>query len=136
MRRLLLEHIARVPHLSSIQGFDEYAAQLGGLLNRLFIPQQGNNVLISENHAQYAELRDFSSLHGSINCDHSIVIQFDEYWKKVEPRSGKLLQLKDQRASQYLLQKTFDISNERNCPPVDDPFSLFEPPLRRSKNKN
>ncbi|HEV2692357.1 MAG TPA: ATPase domain-containing protein, partial [Verrucomicrobiae bacterium] len=120
---------------SGADGFAEFGPQLSGILNRLFTPQSGGQVLVSEDHSHYAELRDFLTFHGNMHSDHAVVIQVDEYWKPNERRDATD-KSRDERATMYLRQKTFDRVNKTKAAPVYDPFSLYQPPVSRRADRN
>lgn len=107
---------------SGAEGFNEYAPQLEGIFKRVFTALPGTNVIIPEDHARYAELRDFCRLHGNIHCDHSVVFQVDEYWTET---GGGDLDTSITRAESYLNQKTYDSVNQSKAPPLFDPYLSY-----------
>lgn len=105
---------------SGSPAFDNYADQLRGLLDRLFGQDANASVLIPEDRAEYADLRDFSNLHGDTLRDHTIVMQVDEYWRNAADS--------DCQAQDYLEQfsQVPGDSGELMTSQSNDPFRLYQ----------
>lgn len=109
--------------------FESHIAELNTLLGRLFRARTDGKVIVAENLALYARMRDYSRLQGSMRDNYTLVMQVDEYWKP--PQEGPSGNSGRQRRTPYLLQSSHE-NGAAN--PNYDPLKAYQPVISDPKH--